>query len=158
MTWFFQYTAAEVKLEDVEGYYGFVYCITEIATGKKYIGRKYLTKAKTRQVKGKKKRTRVKSDWEDYYGSNVELLKEVENKGKESFVREILHLCRTRAECSYYETYEIFVRHALLSDNYWNAWVTCKIRKDHLKYLSEKHHTDTYKILEEEVLLNGKKI
>jgi hypothetical protein len=158
MTWFFHNTAAEVKPEDVEGYYGFVYGITEIATGKKYIGRKYLTKAKTTQVKGKKKRTRVKSDWEDYYGSNAELLKEIENKGKELFVREILHLCKTRSECSYFETYEIFARHALLSDNYWNAWVTCKIRKDHLKHLIEKPDTDTYKIPEEEITVNGKKV
>jgi hypothetical protein len=69
----------------------------------------------------------------DYYGSNKELIQEIENKGKESFTREILHLCKTRSETNYYETWEIFSRHALLSDNYWNAWVACKIRKDHLK-------------------------
>jgi hypothetical protein len=144
MTWYFQHTAAEVTPEDVEGYYGFVYLITELATGRKYIGRKYLTKAKTKQVKGKKKRTRVKSDWEDYYGSNAELLKEIEVKGKDAFVREIIHLCKTRSETNYYETYEIFARHALLSDTYRNQWVACKIRKDHLKHLSERQDTHTY--------------
>jgi len=144
MTWYFQHTAAEVTLEDVEGYYGFVYMITELVTGKKYIGRKYLTKAKTKQVKGKKKRTRVKSDWEDYYGSNAELLKEIEVKGKDAFVREIIHLCKTRSETNYYETYEIFARHALLSDSFFNAWVACKIRKAHLKHLSESQDTPTY--------------
>jgi hypothetical protein len=144
MTWYFHHSAAEVTPEDTEEYYGFVYMITELATGKKYIGRKYLTKAKTKQVKGKKKRTRVKSDWEDYYGSNAELLKEIEVKGKDAFVREILHLCKTRSECNYWETYEILARHALLSDSYYNAWVACKIRKDHLKGLSQRQDTHTY--------------
>jgi hypothetical protein len=133
MTWYFQYTNEEVTTESIDGYYGFVYCITEIATGKKYIGRKYFTKSKTKQIKGKKKRTRVESDWLDYYGSNKELIVEVENKGKDAFMREILHLCKTRSETSYWETWEIFSRHALLSDNYYNAWVSCRIRKDHLK-------------------------
>ena len=144
MTWFLHHTASEVTPEDVEGYYGFVYVITELATGKKYIGRKFLTKAKTRQVKGKKKRSRVKSDWEDYYGSNTELLNLIKEKGKDAFVREIIHLCKTRAETSYWETWEIFNRHALLSDSFYNAWVSCKIRKDHLKHLSEKQDTHTY--------------
>jgi hypothetical protein len=133
MTWYFHTTNEEVTPEKIESYYGFVYCITEISTGKKYIGRKYFTKAKTRQVKGKKKKTRVSSDWEEYYGSNKELLQEVATKGKEAFTREILHLCKSRSECSYYETWEIFTRHALLSDNYYNSWVSCRIRKDHLK-------------------------
>jgi hypothetical protein len=133
MTWFFQHTAAEVVPEDLDGYYGFVYIITELETGKKYIGRKYLTKSKTKQVKGKRKRTRVKSDWEDYYGSNAELLNRIKENGKEGYIREIIHLCKTRSETSYWETWEIFNRHALLNDGYYNAWVTCKIRKDHLK-------------------------
>lgn len=132
MAWYFQNTTNEVSPEDTEGFYGFVYCITENATGKKYIGRKYFTKAKTKQVKGKKKKLRVASDWEEYYGSNKDLLQEIKLKGKESFTREILHLCKTRSETNYFETWEIFNRHALLSDNYWNQWVSCRIRKDHL--------------------------
>lgn len=133
MTWYFYATNEEVIPEKIEGYYGFVYCITEITTGKKYIGRKYFTKAGTKQVKGKRKKIRKASDWEDYYGSNKDLLEEIQKKGKEGFVREILHLCKTRSETNYYETWEIFNRHALLSDNYWNQWVSCRIRKDHLK-------------------------
>jgi len=109
-----------------------VYLITHIKTGKKYVGKKFFTKAKTKQVKGKKKRSRVKSDWESYWGSNKELQEEVKKNGESEYTREILHLCNTRSECSYYETWEIFTRHALLSDNYWNAWVSCRIRKDHL--------------------------
>ena len=131
--WLYHNTIEQFKEEDIQDHYGFVYLITHIKTGRKYIGKKFFTKSKTKQVKGKKKKTRVKSDWEDYYGSNKELQDEIANNGKEQYTREILHLCKTRSECSYYETYEIFCRHALLNDGYYNAWVSCRIRKDHLK-------------------------
>ena len=133
MTWYFHNTPIEFTEDDVKDHFGFVYLITHNQSGRKYIGKKFFTKSKTKQVKGKKKKTRVKSDWEDYYGSNKELLDEISINGKENYTREILHLCRTRSECQYYETYEIFCRHALLSDSYYNAWVSCRIRKDHLK-------------------------
>ena len=133
MTWYFHNTPIEFTENDVKDHFGFVYLITHNQSGRKYIGKKFFTKSKTKQVKGKKKRTRVKSDWEDYYGSNKELLDEIKVNGKDNYTREVLHLCRSRSTCSYYETYEIFCRHALLSDGYYNAWVSCRIRKDHLK-------------------------
>jgi Putative endonuclease segE, GIY-YIG domain len=133
MTWYFHNTPIEFTENDVKDHFGFVYLITHNQSGRKYIGKKFFTKSKTKQVKGKKKRTRVKSDWEDYYGSNKELLDEIKVNGKDNYTREVLHLCRSRSTCSYYETYEIFCRHALLTDTYYNAWVSCRIRKDHLK-------------------------
>lgn len=132
MTWYFHNTPIEFTENDVKDHFGFVYLITHNQSGRKYIGKKFFTKSKTKQVKGKKKKTRVKSDWEDYYGSNKELLDEIKVNGKDNYTREVLHLCRSRSECSYYETHEIFCRHALLSDGYYNAWVSCRIRKDHL--------------------------
>lgn len=133
MTWYFHNTPIEFTEDDIKDHFGFVYLITHNQSGRKYIGKKFFTKSKTKQVKGKKKKTRVKSDWEDYYGSNKELLDEIKINGKDNYTREVLHLCRSRSTCSYYETYEIFCRHALLSDSYYNAWVSCRIRKDHLK-------------------------
>lgn len=133
MTWYFHNTPIEFTENDVKDHFGFVYLITHNQSGRKYIGKKFFTKSKTKQVKGKKKKTRVKSDWEDYYGSNKELLDEIKVNGKDNYTREVLHLCRSRSTCSYYETYEIFCRHALLTDTYYNAWVSCRIRKDHLK-------------------------
>ena len=129
--WYFHNTAQEFTPEDAEGYFGFVYLITHSSTGRRYIGKKFFTKSKTKQVKGKKKKIRVQSDWLDYYGSNAQLIEEV--KGKEDeYVREILHLCKTRSECAYWETWEIFSRHALLNPSYYNQWVSCKIRKANL--------------------------
>jgi hypothetical protein len=119
--------------DQAEGYYGFVYIIRNNLTGRAYIGRKYFSKASTKQVKGKRKKIRKASDWENYWSSSEELKQEIKNQGKENFTRTILHLCKTRASCSYYETYEILVRGALLSDTYYNSWVSCKIHKAHVK-------------------------
>jgi hypothetical protein len=131
MTWF--YNNIEFTQKDVETYYGFVYLIENITTGKKYIGRKFFTKSGTQQIKGKKKKIRKQSDWMTYWSSSDEVKKDVQQYGKENFKRTILHLCKTRAPCSYWETYEIFTRNALLSEEYYNSWVSCKIHRAHLK-------------------------
>jgi hypothetical protein len=132
MSWFFLNTTDEFTEEHIGEAFGFVYMITHLKTGRKYIGKKFFTKSKTKQVKGKKKRSRVSSDWLSYWGSNKKLQEEVKENGKDQYVREILHLCKTRSECSYWETWEIFSRHALMHDSYYNEWVSCRIRKDHL--------------------------
>ena len=80
--WFYHNTTEEFKLDDAEGYFGFVYLITHNPTGRKYIGKKFFTKAGTRQIKGKKKKIRKTSDWESYWGSNAELQAEVTKNGE----------------------------------------------------------------------------
>ena len=59
MTWYYYNTPQEFTEEDIGEAFGFVYLITHNSTGKKYIGKKFFTKSKTKQVKGKKKKTRV---------------------------------------------------------------------------------------------------
>lgn len=132
MTWYFHNTGEEFTEENIDGHFGFVYLITHTQSGRKYIGKKFFTKSKTTQVKGKKKKTRVSSDWMTYWGSNLLLQEEVKTNGEDQYVREILHLCKTKSELSYYETWEIFSRHALLNESYYNQWVSCKITKKHL--------------------------
>lgn len=132
MSWFFLNTTDEFTEEHIGEAFGFVYMITHLKTGRKYIGKKFFTKSKTKQVKGKKKRSRVSSDWMTYWGSNKKLQEEIKDNGEDQYVREILHLCKTRSECSYWETWEIFSRHALMHESYYNEWVSCRIRKDHL--------------------------
>ena len=135
MTWY--YDGAPYEYDGTS--FGFVYLIENLSTGRKYIGRKYFTQAGTRQINGKKKKIRKPSDWKDYYGSNDTLKREVAETGKDNYRRIILHLCKSKSECSYYETYEIMSRHALLSENYYNDWVTAKIRKDHLKSIVQSN-------------------
>lgn len=119
-----------------EQYQGFVYMITELDTGKKYIGKKFFWKPKTLpKTKSRKKRikTRVESDWKDYYGSNKNVQELVESKGKDKYKREILILCKTKGECSYYEAKYQFKYDVLLSDEYYNELISCKIHSKHLR-------------------------
>lgn len=123
-------------------YHGFVYLIENLANGKAYIGKKGFTFGKTRQVNKKKKRYRAESDWRDYYGSSEALLKDVEHYGTQCFRRTILHLCRSKGECSYYETKEQFERDVLLREDYYNTWISARIRASHLNNLRESYQQD----------------
>ncbi len=120
-------------------YYGFVYMITNLKTGMRYIGRKYFSLAAYAKVNGKRKKVRKESDWRDYWSSSDTLKADVKSLGEENFKREILRLCKTRTECAYYETKFIFDYDVLLNDNWYNNWVSCKITRTHAKsFLKEK--------------------
>lgn len=111
-----------------EGYVGFIYLLS-LPDGTKYVGKKSFTFKKTKQVKGKRKSIKVPSDWEDYYGSSDYFKELIEQVGKDKVIRQILHLCKSKAEMTYLETWEIFNRHALLKEEYANGWVSCRVRK-----------------------------
>jgi hypothetical protein len=114
--------------------YGFVYLIENLITGKKYIGKKLFWFKKTRQVKGKKKRYLAPSDWPDYYGSNDELKKDIEELGIDNFSRTILYLCSNKGECSYMEAKLHFEHDVLRKPNdYYNSWIMCRVHRKHLK-------------------------
>lgn len=115
--------------------YGFVYLIENLANGRKYIGKKLMWASKTRQVNKKKRRYKAESNWRKYFGSSEELLADVAKYGPENFRRTILHLCRTKGECSYLEAKEQFARDALLSDKYYNSWISVKVRKSHIPHM-----------------------
>jgi hypothetical protein len=69
----------------------------------------------------------------DYYGSSIELNKDVEALGKDNFTREILFYCKSKAECSYVEAREQFGRKVLESDNYYNGQISVRIHGSHIK-------------------------
>lgn len=113
--------------------YGFVYKITNLTNNKKYIGKKFFYSTKTKQVKGKRKKVKVASDWQIYYGSSDILQKDVLQYGQENFIREILHLCKSKGECGYLEAKEQFLNNVLESDDYYNTWIMVRVRKSHIK-------------------------
>ena len=122
--------------ETPKDYQGFVYCITELDTDKKYIGKKNFWRPKTLPKNSKRNRrvrTRVESDWREYYGSSKEVQQLVEDKGTENYSREILHLCKSKGTMSYYEAKIQFQYDVLLSDEYYNEFIGCKIHSKHLK-------------------------
>ena len=122
--------------ETPEEYQGFVYEVTEIDTGKKYIGKKNFWKPKTLPITKTRKRrvrTRTEYDWREYFGSSNELQSLVESRGSDKFKREILILCKTKGEMSYHEAKLQFERDVLLSDEYFNEFIGCKIHSRHIK-------------------------
>ena len=118
-----------------EGIVGYVYLITNLTNNRKYIGKKNFYFSKTKQVKGKKKRTKVESDWKAYYGSNKELCADVEKLGKENFKREILRLCKSKGEFSYFEAKMQFENNVLESDEWYNSYIMVRVNKNHLTFL-----------------------
>ena len=131
MVWY--YEEQPVEFADLDSFIGFVYIIENLENGKKYIGKKLLKHRKTKQVKGKKKRILVESDWREYFGSNKLLLEDVDKLGKENFKRTILRWCATKGECSYWEVYNQMINHVLLSDEYYNGFIGVKINRTHIK-------------------------
>ena len=142
--WIYEDTEFNPTDEFLEEYQGFVYCLTEVSTGKKYIGKKFFWKPKTLPVTKKRKRrvkTRVESDWRKYYGSSKEVQQLLELKGSDNFKRVILRLCKTKGECSYFEAKYQFDNDVLLRDDFYNEFIGCKIHSKHL----EKSIKDEYK-------------
>lgn len=121
---------------------GFVYLITNTATGRKYVGKKLAKFSKTTYKtvtlkngtkKKKKIRGKVDSDWKTYYGSSIELNKDVETLGEDNFTREILHFCNSKALCSYIEAREQFSRRVLESDDYYNGQISVRVHGSHIR-------------------------
>ena len=127
MQWTYEGKAIDTIPDEYEG---FVYLITNLTTGQKYIGKK-LAKFKTTKppLKGKKNKRRgyKESDWKDYWGSSDRLNADVTALGPENFTREILYLCKSRAEMSYIEAKEQFDRRVLETDEYYNGIINVRV-------------------------------
>ena len=138
MTWTYQGIQIEQLPDDCVG---FVYLIVNVKTDRKYIGKKlakfsktsYKTvKLKNGTKKKKKIRSKVDSDWQEYYGSSIELTKDIEHLGKEHFTREILHYCTSKAECSYIEAKLQFEYKVLESTDYYNGQIAVHVHGSHI--------------------------
>jgi hypothetical protein len=107
--WFFNENVFDS--DEINGYYGFVYLITNLANDRKYVGRKYFWSFTKK--KGQNRRTKSESDWKNYYGSCPELKEDIKKYGKENFQRIILSLHTTKGQCNYEETRQLFLNNVL---------------------------------------------
>ena len=139
MTWYYQGTLVEQLPEDCVG---FVYLITNNLTGRMYVGKKLAKFAKTTyktvklkngNKKKKKIRSKIDSDWQEYYGSSTELTEDINTQGPDKFTRQILYYCKSKAECSYIEAREQFSRRVLESNDYYNGQISVRVHGSHIK-------------------------
>jgi hypothetical protein len=117
-----------------EEFFAFVYRITNIDTGRAYIGKKLLWFKGHKMVNKKKKKILKESDWRTYNGSSTELQADVTKFGEECFRYEILRYCKTKGECSYWEAKIQFEEDVLYHPElYYNSYIGCRIHRSHLK-------------------------
>jgi len=148
--WFFK----DKIIKDVKDFgdkkpYGFIYEVTHIPSGKKYLGKKVLyfeqnkrlgkkalealrEEKKAKGIRGKtplKQKIVTESDWKTYYGSHKDILKLVKEGKKQDFKREILMCVESKKLLTYYECKLLFEKDVLESDDYINSNILGKFYK-----------------------------
>lgn len=120
---------------------GFVYIITNLTNNRRYIGKKLAKFAKTTykmhtQKNGKRVRKRIRShvdsDWQQYWGSSKELTADIQRLSVNAFHREIIHLCNSKAICSYLEAKEQFAHGVLESKDWYNGQISVRVHGSHI--------------------------
>ena len=121
---------------DIGEFFGFVYRITNLQSGKQYIGRKYFWSK--RKPRGGKRRVTSESDWKKYYGSSDELKGDRKLLGNDLFKREIISLHTTLGKVNYEETRQLFLNNVLTESTddgqpaYYNSNILGRyMRKDY---------------------------
>ena len=139
--WYYNNKPFEYALGE---YQGFVYVITDSSTGKMYVGKKGFWSKKTLPpLKGKtrKRRSVVESDWKTYHESSETVKQLLAEHGERNFHREILYLCKSKAEMGYLEAKEQFNRNVLLDDRYYNGIINCRVHRNHIRGLHSDHNS-----------------
>jgi hypothetical protein len=112
---------------DPDQFFGFIYEIEELATGRSYLGKKFF-RFKRQATKSNSSRTK-ESDWKVYTGSCVPLNDAIDEHGKDAFAFRILSLCVGRCQLTYEEQQIQFSRDVLRAKlpngqrKYWNRTI-----------------------------------
>ena len=107
------YQGSTFSSDDINSFFGFVYRITNLQSGRQYIGRKYFVQKRKPRSGTSKRRVTSESDWKKYYGSSPELKADVKQFGRENFKREILSLHESLGKVNYEETKQLFLNNVL---------------------------------------------
>lgn len=111
---------------------GFVYEITYIPTGRRYIGKKQMvSNKKLKPLKGKtrKRHVTVESDWREYTSSSTEINEIIKREGKVNFKFEILGFYNSKSRLAYEEAKLQFEKNVLFDDNYINGIINIRLSK-----------------------------
>ena len=148
-----KYNGKDITDEDIpESAIGFIYLITQISTGKKYIGRKMLTAASTKMVNGVKKKIRKESDWKSYWSSSPWIKEYIKENGSSDFSREIIIFCEGKGSMAYIEECLLYSLGVLENKNYLNDNIRAKVYR---KWIHNKDGSIKPEILELRKFLNS---
>ncbi len=132
------YKGTTFSSDDIGDFFGYVYRITNIQSGKQYIGRKYFIQR--RKPRGGKRKVSSESNWKKYYGSSPELTADIKEFGQDNFRREILSLHATLGKVNFEETRQLFINNVLTealedgSPAYYNSNILGRYyRKDYFR-------------------------
>lgn len=123
--------------------FGFIYKITNLETGKFYIGKKAFIHNKKKKLtkkeiaeqsgpgrKSTSKVVQVESDWKKYWGSSKELLSDVKLLGEDKFERLIISMCPNKKHLTYSELFYQIHYNVLVVDSYNDNILGKFFRKD----------------------------
>ena len=130
------YQGSTFTSADIGDFFGYVYCITNLKSGRKYIGRKNFQQH--RKHRGSRRKRTSESDWKAYYGSSKELTEDRKLLGSNCFKREILSLHTTKGQVNFEETKQLFLHNVLtetvdgITPLYYNSNILGRyMRKDY---------------------------
>lgn len=144
-SWYWNGKAIKELPEEYKDHQSFIYLITNLKTGLRYVGFKMLVSPSSKVVESKKKRILIESDWKSYCGSSKELLNDVGIYGKKAFLREIIAFTWNKTVGKYYECYEQINR-KVLTDNasqYYNGIINVRLPKQTLKDFEKVVYCET---------------
>jgi hypothetical protein len=120
--WLYQEQEVKELTDMPENTFGFIYEVTHIPTGRKYLGRKQLISVQRKALgkrelalltdkrASKKKTVTKETDWKTYYGSHPEIKQMIKDKKQSEFSREILIFVSSKKQLTYYEDKYLYMK------------------------------------------------
>jgi len=120
--WIYQNKEIHELTDMPENTFGFIYEVTHLPTGKKYIGRKQLISVTTKALgkkelalltdkrSSKKKTVKKETDWKTYHGSHPEIKQLIKENKQLELTREILMFVPTKKQLTYYEDKYLYMK------------------------------------------------
>lgn len=120
--WLYQNKEINELTDMPENTFGFIYEVTHLPTGRKYLGRKQLISVQRKALGkrelalqtdkrlSKKKTVTKETDWKTYYGSHPEIKQMIKDKKQSEFSREILIFVPSKKQLTYYEDKYLYMK------------------------------------------------